>query len=56
MIGHGIANHQLLHDRMHNKTIHEDMHHKNIHSNMHFGHITNTSSVFKNSFMNKKKK
>ena len=38
---HGIADHSLIHDRMHGKTIHEDAHKKNIHSDMHFGSNSN---------------
>lgn len=41
---HGIADHQLIHDRMHSHTVHEDMHHKNIHSDMHFGHNSNNNN------------
>ena len=43
---YGIADHGLIHDRMHRKTIHEDMHKKNIHSDMHFGHNSNNKSRF----------
>ena len=30
MEGHKIADHSLIHDRMHGKTIHEDMHNMNM--------------------------
>ena len=43
---HRIADHSLIHDRMHSKTIHEDMHNKNVHSNMHFGRISNNNNRF----------
>lgn len=43
---HGIANHSLIHDRMHDKTKHEDMHKKNIHSDMHFGNNSDNNNKF----------
>ena len=50
---HGIGDHSLIHDRMHNKTIHEDLHHKNIHNDMHLGLLSKSSS---NSLFGNKKK
>lgn len=50
---HGIGDHSLIHDRMHNKTIHEDLHHKNIHNDMHLGSLSKSSS---NSLFGNKKK
>lgn len=47
MKGHKIGDHQLIYDRMHNKTVHEDMHHKNEHSNMHLGHMSNSHNFKK---------
>ena len=36
-----IADHSLIHERMHSKTVHEDRHNKNFHSDMYFGHMSN---------------
>ena len=42
---YGIADHNLIHDRMHGKTIHEDMHNKNIHSDKHFDNISHKNNI-----------